>query len=275
MFSAIYPVKILPRVVALVLVLPSYGAAAAGFHHVHLLASDPLATVRFYCARVPCKNEATLDQPGFDTGRGLVLISRASQIRLARTAFWHLGWGFPDIRAEYIRQLDLGTAFSHPLEYLHSDLFYAYVRAPHGVEVELMPSQTEGFAHIHLYSAHPAVAGEWYVRFLGLRATRPLESKPVTIGRYTLSSMAALDAGGVSLTIFPKPEDVDELASTDGTGMDHLGFRVDSLDQKLLELRQSGARILSMPRETRPGERSAFVQGPDRMKIELMEFGAR
>lgn len=245
--------------------------AETRLHHVHLLSPDPAATVEFYASRLPSKRTQLLGLAGLETPRGFVLVSPAAEVKPGKTALWHLGWGALDIRAEYIRQLDLGTPFAKPLEYLVPGAFVAYIAAPQGVEVEILPAKTEGFVHIHLWSLHPVVAGEWYARFLGLRPTRPLTSAPVQVGRYTFSSAAYLDAGGVSLLIAPKPDEVEALAPSEGSAMDHLAFSVDNLDGKLLELRKSGTRILEMPREIAPGVRAAMVQGPDRMRVELIE----
>jgi len=243
--------------------------AETRLHHLSLNATDPAAAIQFYCARFPCQPNTPPAAPGFTAGNVQILFTQAAEVKPGVTAFCHLGWGAPDIRAEYIRQLDLGTPFAQPLEYLYGEIYFAYVRGPHGVEVEINTAKSNDFSHVHLYSLHPTIAGEWYVRHLGLKATRPLDSKPLTIGRYTVSSAAHLDAGSTRLLIFPRPDGVTDLVPSDGTAVDHLAFTVENLDQKLLDLRRSGARILQMPTAARP--RSALVLGPDRMKIKLLE----
>ena len=265
MFSETYPVKILhtvrpsrpawPRLVLALWVQALVLPGETRFHHVHLNAADPAAATEFFAKRFPSD---------------AIRVAKREEVKPGPTALWHLGWGAADFRAGYVRLLDLGTRFSHPAEQLLPGLFYAYAVGPEGLSVELNSSKRDGFGHIHLYSAHPVVAGEWYQR-LGLQPTRPLEEKPVVLGRYTLSSAAYLDAGGVALLIFPKPDDVGDLVSSEGTVVDHLAFQVDDLDRKLSDLRRSGTRILQMPSELSPGTRAAVVQGPDRMRVELVE----
>ena len=258
--------------IVLSLIFGNAGARAeTRLHHVHLLAQDPVAVAEFYAARLPVRRTRMFGAEALDASPCALVISAAAEVRQAKTAVWHLGWGALDIRAEYIRQLDLGTPFAQPLEYLLPGAYFAYIAAPHGVEVEINSSKNAGFGHVHLYSLHPAVAGEWYARYLGLRPARPLSTAPVQVGRYALSSAAYLDAGGVGLLIFPKPDGVDDLLPSEGTGVDHLAFLVDNLDTKLADLRRSGARIVAPAREMEAGWRGAMVMGPDRMKIELLE----
>ena len=278
MFSESYPVKILHtvrsrlgRLVLALWVQCLWLPAETRFHHVHLNTRDPEAAHQYFCQRFPGKAGRMLDQvPGVDTGNGWIVAERREEVKPGQTALWHLGWGAADFRAEYIRHLDAGTRFGHPFEQLRPSLYFAYATGPEGLEVELNSAQRDGFGHIHLYSAHPVVAGEWYQR-LGLKATRPLEDKPIELGRYTIAASAWLDAGGLGVIIFPKPEGTDLVAS-DGTVVDHLAFVVDNLDRKMVELRRSGTRILQEARPGPPGVRTALVQGPDRMKIELLEL---
>jgi catechol 2,3-dioxygenase-like lactoylglutathione lyase family enzyme len=53
--------------------------------------------------------------------------------------------------------------------------------------------------------------------------------------------------------------------------LDHLGLRVDSVDEATAELKRRGATVTMEPKTIRPGVRIAFVQGPDDIRIELLE----
>jgi lactoylglutathione lyase len=50
-----------------------------------------------------------------------------------------------------------------------------------------------------------------------------------------------------------------------------LGLRVDNLEAAAAELKQRGATFIMEPRTIRPGVKIAFVQGPDDVRIELLE----
>ena len=216
--------------------------AETRFCHLHLLATDPDATLAFYEKR-------------FD---GVRSILRAERVAVAPredgySAFWHFGFGAPDFRAEYQRQLDLGSRMSHEAEQLLPNLYYAYIAAPHGVEVEINTARAPGFLHIHLYSADPIAAAEWYVKELGLKPARPLARKPVTIGKYHLpQGTAALDLGlnGPQLLIFPKIDDnLKNVQPMKGRAVDRLVFTVDAAQAapRLLDA-PDGVRIELIPR---------------------------
>jgi catechol 2,3-dioxygenase-like lactoylglutathione lyase family enzyme len=245
--------------------------AETRFHHAHLRTTDPAQATEFYTKRLGAKPSELFGQPALETSHGTFVLEKVTELAPTQTALWHFGWGATDIRAAYIRQLDLRTPLAQPLENLLPGLFFCYLAAPEGVLVEINSSKREGFGHVHLYSLYPHIAGEWYARYLGLKPLRPLSSAPVKIGRYEVSSEAALDAGGVGILFFPKPANVAELAPSENSAVDHLAFTVDNLDQRLLDLRKSGARILEMPKEIAPRVRSAMVMGPDRMRLELIE----
>jgi catechol 2,3-dioxygenase-like lactoylglutathione lyase family enzyme len=52
--------------------------------------------------------------------------------------------------------------------------------------------------------------------------------------------------------------------------IDHVAVSVDNLDQTLARLRAEGVTVLTAPRTT-SGMRSAFVQAPDHMELEIVE----
>ena len=63
-----------------------------------------------------------------------------------------------------------------------------------------------------------------------------------------------------------------EVDSTEGRVIDHLGFRVDNLSAELSRLREAGVKITREAQAIpRTSLRHAFVEGPDRVRIELIE----
>jgi catechol 2,3-dioxygenase-like lactoylglutathione lyase family enzyme len=52
--------------------------------------------------------------------------------------------------------------------------------------------------------------------------------------------------------------------------IDHVAVSVDNLDQTLARLRAEGVIVPTAPKTTN-GMRSAFVQAPDRMELEIVE----
>ena len=54
-------------------------------------------------------------------------------------------------------------------------------------------------------------------------------------------------------------------------GIEHIGLGVNDLDAAAAQLKARGVRFTTEPRQARPGVRIAFIEGPDRVRIELIE----
>ena len=54
-------------------------------------------------------------------------------------------------------------------------------------------------------------------------------------------------------------------------GLDHMGFRVDNLDKTLEELKAKGVTLNAGPGVTGSGLKYAFINGPEGIRIELIE----
>lgn len=252
---------------ALALPLP-----AIHFDHLHLNSTDPAAAMDYYASHFDCEK----------AGDGI----RAQKYRLLFnqvdspppwelvSAIWHFGWGAEDMPTTYRKQLDMGTKFFTPLTDI-SDLagvprfFYAYVEGPDKALIELNTAAHHRFGHLHLFSDDPAAAGEWYVRNLG--AVRRSESREVRSYRgFQVAPNASLVFGDVNILIFPTqcawqsyPEQWKgrtALASTKGRVVDHIAFSAGNLPQAVGKLQANGVAV-----------DGGFLEGPDRIRIELIE----
>ena len=68
-------------------------------------------------------------------------------------------------------------------------------------------------------------------------------------------------------------KDRADFESTSGHTTDHIAFSVDDLDQTLDRLKRDGVKITQGPHSS-SGGKSAFIEGPDQIKIELVEGAA-
>jgi lactoylglutathione lyase len=53
--------------------------------------------------------------------------------------------------------------------------------------------------------------------------------------------------------------------------LEHIGLTVDDVDAAVAELRAKGAEIAIGPATRNPGLRLAFIRGPERIMIELVQ----
>ena len=126
-----------------------------------------------------------------------------------------------------------------------------------------MPTYT--YDHIHLRTRDPRGMAEYFHRVFDAKVIESVQSD----GRPRID----LDIDGLIVFIAPVPADADIAASPREPylGLDHFGFRVDSVDDTVAELKRRGADIAEQPRTIRPGVRIAFVRAPDNIRIELLE----
>jgi lactoylglutathione lyase len=119
--------------------------------------------------------------------------------------------------------------------------------------------------HIHLKSTDVEATAQWYCNILGARITYE--------GEFRGSKVYYLDINGTLFYLFGRLHAEDVLASTllPRFGADHFGFEIDDLDAVVAELREKRVHILEEPTTVRQGLRIAYIEGPDKVRIELSE----
>jgi catechol 2,3-dioxygenase-like lactoylglutathione lyase family enzyme len=274
--------------------------AEAHFHHLHLNATDPQAAIDFYTSKFDCEKgrfAGLLD--GVWAQKSWMLFTKVAKPPVAdlNSAVWHFGWGAEDMKATYQKQLDMGTKFFTPLTDI-SDIggnkgatglfYYAYVQGPDGALIELNTANHHHFGHLHLFSADPVAAAEWYKKYLGAksRSTRPPSREPRFYRDIQIGPSVSLMSDNVNIIIYPVeyarkayPEawkGKTEIESTKGHVMDHIGFSFDNLAEAVERLRKDGVKVTEEIRSVANGKvKFAFIEGPDKIRIELVEGLAR
>lgn len=126
-----------------------------------------------------------------------------------------------------------------------------------------MPVYT--YDHMHLRSRDPMGTAQYYHKMFDAKIIESIQSD----GRPRID----LDLNGLTIFIAQVPPDA-EMPSAPAEpylGLDHFGLRVDNLEEAAAELKRRGATLVMEPRTIRPGVKIAFVQGPDDVRIELLE----
>ena len=117
--------------------------------------------------------------------------------------------------------------------------------------------------HVHLMSHDAMAAGAYYQRMFGaeLEPSKGANGLP----------RANLTLGGQVILISTVTKEVSRTAAGPHSclGLDHIGLGVDDLPAAIAELEAKGAEFLMKPRDGRG--RIAFVMGPDRVSIELVQ----
>ena len=283
------------RTVSLLL-LPAFAASAqmppAHFHHIHLNATDPAAAINFYTGKFDCeKAKFAGEWDAVWAQKAWILFSKAKAAppSAITSAIWHFGWGAEDMKAEYQKQLDSGTKFDTPITDI-SDLanfpgfYYAYVDGPDHALIELNTAPHHHLGHVHLLSADPVSAGEWYMKYFGAihRGKEPPSRESAFYKGYQVGPGMSLMSDNINIIIFPMEfarkayaEQWKNRAAfdpTEGRVVDHIGFSFDNLSDALQKLRNDGVKVTQEIETAFHGKvKYAFIEGPDRVRIELVE----
>ncbi len=268
----------------------------AHFHHLHLNTTDPKAAIDFYTSKFDCEKArfAGLVDAVWAQKSWMLFskVEKAPPWELT-SAIWHFGWGAKNMKATYEKQVASGTKFFTPLTDI-SDiggnagakdlLYYAYVESPDKALIELNTAGHHRFGHLHLFSADPVAAGEWYSKYFGAKRleTRPPSREPRFYRGYQIGPSVSLMMDNVNIIIFPaeylKKDYPDrwkgkvELESTKGRVVDHVGFSVANLSEALEKMRKDGVKVTDEIRSVAGGKvKFAFIEGPDKIRIELVE----
>jgi catechol 2,3-dioxygenase-like lactoylglutathione lyase family enzyme len=270
----------------------------AHWHHLHLNTTDPKAAIEFYTSKFAsekAKFAGLMDAVW--TQKSWMLFTKTAQPPKSdlTSAIWHFGWGAEDMKATYEKHVAAGTKFFTPLTDI-SDIggntgatglfYYAYVESPDKQLIEINTANHHNFGHLHLFSADPVGAGEWYKKYLNAksRSTRPPSREPRFYREVQIGPSVSLMADNVNIIIYPieYPKKVyadqwkgrTEFDSTKGHTTDHIGFSVDNLTEALEKLRKDGVKVTDEVRTIGP-VKFAFIEGPDKVRIELVEGHAR
>ncbi|MFN0087025.1 MAG: VOC family protein [Blastocatellia bacterium] len=270
----------------------------AHWHHLHLNTTDPKGAIDFYTSKFAAEKArfAGLVDAVW-TQKSWMLFTKVSQPPVSdlTSAIWHFGWGAEDMKAAYEKQLASGTKFETPITDI-SDIggntgatglfYYAYVQSPDKQLIELNTANHHNFGHLHLFSADPVAAGEWYKKYMNAksRSTRPPSREPRFYRGIQIGPSVSLMSDNVNIIIFPieYPKKVyaeqwkgrAEFDSTKGHTTDHIGFSVENLAEALAKLRADGVKVTDEIRSIGP-VKFAFIEGPDKVRIELVEGHAR
>lgn len=259
----------------------------AGFHHVHLNAVDPERSIAFYTRSFPqTRRTQVAGWPALRSENAFLLFNRVETAASAAwdTAIWHFGWHSADTVADHRRLAADGVPFFRvppPSGHMYG---------PDGNDVEIAPrgSGTGGgpgptaFNHVHLMSAAPLCAADWYEEILGLTRLGPRTPAPPDChvpfgprrdpGNQIHEPNVRLPMGEIVLSIYPNQQPAATLVSPIGHVLDHIALVYPDLPAAVPEFRRKGVRILrDLHRFGDTQAQAIFIEGPDAIAIELID----
>lgn len=239
---------LLLAVVAVLLEGPAIARQAElRFHHLHL---NGTGLQDFYARLFDRATTSQADVAGhtaLSSGPMLLIFGQPGLGEWAPpqpSAIWHFGWGSATLGETYL---------AHAAR-----------------EVEWEPPLPAGRLHVHLVSKAPATAAEWYRDMLGARveivsgADHP--SRVAATRPEQRVAEAIVYVGEFALLIYRTDQ---RLVSTRGQRVDHIAFSCANLAGILERLR--GLKVPIVQTSTFATAPSAFIEGPDRIVIEIVE----
>jgi len=271
--------------------------AGAHWHHIELNVADPKKSAAFYTTHFAAKPAKWNGQEAVWVQKSWIFLNKAGAPvdKRRNTGIWHIGWGATDPRQEYIRQAGLKATFFAPLTDLAVNnggnldrFFFMYVQGPDQDLVELNTAGHDHFGHIHMFSADPIAAGDWWIRTFGLTGralTPPGTPRPaprLARNGNQVGPSSSLTLDSVNMIIYPQGYStnaykadwvgVSSIQSTRGRLHDHIGISVPDLDAAIAALDRVGTKPVGPVRSLYGGKvRTAFIEGPDRVAVELIE----
>lgn len=273
----------------------AYTQEMANFHHVHINAVDPSASIDYYkkiFSAVPVKFRGVSD--AVLTDRSFILFTKVDKPAPAQmdTALYHIGWGGVDGPSEFKWRDALGVKWETPVTALGNE-HYMYAFGPDKEVIEVWTGfRHNRFGHVHLFSDDVNAASRWYKEHLNLKGHNRDVPKPpkapadldlsagTSVFRYLWASSVSTE--GVTINVFGKPSEdsivwwnypgLGKLQPTDGRAIDHIAFSFRKIEPVFDKMKEAGVEIVD-PIKERPeyGFKSFFVRGPDSILIEIVE----
>jgi catechol 2,3-dioxygenase-like lactoylglutathione lyase family enzyme len=253
-------------------------AEAPRLDHVQLTTSSPPVAVKWYLTHMGCdaiegRNDAA------DCGAvEIEFVANPLMGSSQGTGIDHIGFSYADLDEKMAELEEAGVGGSGVRLQRFEDgstlrdvpgLFkYGFVFDPWGTRIELVEDQeTLGFHHIHLQSADPEKALQWYETMFGGERSK-------LKGQLDGLKLASRGAQPVWLLASRHPDGIP--ASTEGRSIDHFGFVMADLVDGVGGLNSKGAMFLrdpAVPKNGRSAARQAMVSAPDNVSVALVEPG--
>lgn len=121
-----------------------------------------------------------------------------------------------------------------------------------------------GFDHIHYVSKNIEEMAKYFERIFGGKEIGRTEARGYP--------MIRMDVFGVTISFLGTEPNAGQLEPGKGSrGLDHIGFRVKNMDETLEDLKKKGVRVAIGPNVTPAGVKFAFIDGPEGIRVELVE----
>ena len=259
--------SIIPACVAFVLCGAIEGSAQTPtlpYDHVHLNVPDQAKAVEWYQKYFGGKPTAENAERLMFGSTRLIFLKNANAQPSAGSSIDHIGFSFADLDAKMKELEAAGVKIVTPVRDVPNLFKLGFVEDPWGTKIEVVQDpELLGLHHIHLRSADPAEMFTWLLaKFGGERTKLKGQIDAVKYSAAGFSDMWVLVQRG-------------ESTPSEGRAIDHIGWRVTNLDEKIADLKTKAVKVTTEPRPLTLADKTtlhyAYVEGPAGAKIELVQ----
>jgi catechol 2,3-dioxygenase-like lactoylglutathione lyase family enzyme len=249
-------------------------AADATPKQINIAISSTSEAIKWYEEILDCKAIAGRDDT-VDCGKTeIVFIENTTLGGSNGTGVDHIGFSYADLTSKMAELEDVGVRGSGVRLQRFDDgslirdipgLFkIAFIFDPWGTRIEMLEDKdTLGFHHIHLNSTDPAATLTWYEQsFGGQRAKLKDRIDGLLFDNIWL--------------LVSKYNEQGRPAATHDRAIDHISFSMSNLEQAVANMKARGVQIEQAPQVPEQGHsdaKRAFIMGPDRVTVALIEPG--
>lgn len=242
---------------AVVLTLGSAGGAfAADWHHMHLLAPDPGEAAAWYADVFGGEPQKFGPVDFVPYGKTLLMFMRGPEGFKGSdgSSVDHISFAVDDADAAVKAYEEKGIkVLAQPRAI--GDIKFFFIEDPWGTKIEVIQDPgTSGFHHVHLHTPDPDATLAWYAKAFGGEVTKFKGFLP------------AIKYG--DMWVLAQKSEAKE--PTIGRAADHLGWSFPDLDAAAEKLKADGVTFTMDPRPFGTAK-IAFIEGPDGVRIELVE----
>ncbi|NKB97067.1 MAG: hypothetical protein GKR90_01010 [Pseudomonadales bacterium] len=247
------------------LLCATFAQAELRVHHIELAVSQADTAKKWYEMHLPCKSVADRPMRIMCGGMQIELMARQSIGGSQGTSVNHISFSYPDVAAkmEALESIGVGGAGVRLQRFDDGALtradegigVHGFIFDPWGTRIELVEAAGEpAFNHVHLHSADPAAAKDWYVETLG--------AAPSTQG---------VEIGGLPFHISQNAE--GRPAGTRERAVDHIALAAADVAETSSELDGAGVKVRgpATPANARGDSQRSLLAGPDGVRIEIVD----
>lgn len=238
--------------------------ALASYGHIHLAAPDPVEAANWYAKHFDGKVAGFGGAIGADVEIDRVYFGDISVIFFKRepgegsvgSGVDHIGFSMPNVTSKIQSLVADGATQVGEVTTLGS-VELGFVTDPWGTKIEVVDQPAmRGLHHVHVYTPNPESTLAWYQNAFGGDIQK------------LSGDIVGINYDG-KVWLFARKRD-ESIAPTQGRSLDHLGWNFSNLDEAAIRLKAAGVKFTMEPRDYR-GIRIAFIEGPDGVRIELVE----